>query len=60
MRRPQQHPRIFCDGCHDWFDQPHILSNGRSVKIATFNINNVNKRLENLLWAGLRKLTKSA
>src|SRR3954468_9991138 len=22
---------IFCDGCHDWFDKPHVLANGADI-----------------------------
>src|SRR3982750_1543648 len=22
---------IFCDGCHDWFDKPHVLANGTDI-----------------------------
>ena len=25
------HSDIFCEGCHDWFEQPHVLSNGTDV-----------------------------
>jgi hypothetical protein len=25
------HTDIFCVGCHDWFDEPHILPNGTDI-----------------------------
>jgi len=25
------HVDIFCEGCHDWFDEPHVLPNGTDV-----------------------------
>ncbi len=25
------HVDIFCQGCHDWFDEPHILPNGTDI-----------------------------
>lgn len=27
----QTHNDIFCEGCHDWFDKPHILPNGTDI-----------------------------
>jgi hypothetical protein len=46
---PVNHDRLVLPAGHTQPVQRCAADRGRTVKIATFNINNINKRLENLV-----------